>query len=165
MRLILIMAGLFLAGALYNLLAPTGNAAEGVAGLAIASLLVGLRLFLLKQDRLNRHFLGWLFENAAAIMSGGSLYDGVIITSQTEISQYQAALSFLIITIKVPSRFHIVDRESSLGVAWLFTFVSLVFGWWGIPWGTIYTIQSIFRNLKGGHKQKVGDLLAAYKKT
>ncbi len=31
-----------------------------------------------------------------------------------------------------------------------FTLVSFLFGWWGIPWGPIYTIGSIFNNLKGG---------------
>lgn len=164
MRIILIVAGLFLAGALYNFFAPTGDPMEGVAGLAIASLLVGLWLFLLKQDKLNGNFLDWLSKNAITIMSGGSLYNDVLITSEMQITQYQAALSFLVITVKVPSRFHIVGHESSLGAACLFTLVSLIFGWWGIPWGPIYTIQSIFSNLNGGHKQKVGDLLAAYGK-
>jgi hypothetical protein len=26
----------------------------------------------------------------------------------------------------------------------------LVAGWWGIPWGPIYTIQSVYKNSKGG---------------
>ena len=28
--------------------------------------------------------------------------------------------------------------------------VLLVAGWWGIPWGPIYTIQSIYNNSRGG---------------
>ena len=31
-----------------------------------------------------------------------------------------------------------------------FTLLSLLLGWWGIPWGPIYTIQSLWVNLKGG---------------
>jgi hypothetical protein len=31
-----------------------------------------------------------------------------------------------------------------------FTLVSLVAGWWGIPWGPIYTVQSIYNNSRGG---------------
>ncbi|HET7181368.1 MAG TPA: hypothetical protein VFI15_03965 [Candidatus Limnocylindrales bacterium] len=27
---------------------------------------------------------------------------------------------------------------------------SLLFGWWGIPWGPIFTIQGVFRTLRGG---------------
>jgi len=29
-----------------------------------------------------------------------------------------------------------------------------VLGWWGIPWGPIFTFQSIFRNFKGGAQNK-----------
>jgi len=32
-----------------------------------------------------------------------------------------------------------------------FTLISLVFGWWGIPWGIIYTLQSLHQNLLGGN--------------
>jgi len=31
-----------------------------------------------------------------------------------------------------------------------FTLLSLVLGWWGIPWGPIYTVQSLWVNAQGG---------------
>ena len=31
-----------------------------------------------------------------------------------------------------------------------YTLLSAVLGWWGIPWGPIYTVQSIASNIKGG---------------
>jgi hypothetical protein len=31
-----------------------------------------------------------------------------------------------------------------------YTLLSLVLGWWGIPWGFIYTPLAIFTNLRGG---------------
>lgn len=31
-----------------------------------------------------------------------------------------------------------------------YTFLSLVVGWWGIPWGPIYTIASVAKNFAGG---------------
>ena len=31
-----------------------------------------------------------------------------------------------------------------------YTLVSLLFGWWGLPWGPIRTIQAIFVNFTGG---------------
>ena len=34
------------------------------------------------------------------------------------------------------------------GLPW--TLLTLLAGWWGIPWGPIYTIQSLVVNLKGG---------------
>lgn len=32
----------------------------------------------------------------------------------------------------------------------MFTFISRIVGWWGFPWGPIYTVQSIFVNLGDG---------------
>jgi hypothetical protein len=34
-----------------------------------------------------------------------------------------------------------------------YTFLTLVLGWWGIPWGpiyTVYTVQAIINNFQGG---------------
>lgn len=36
------------------------------------------------------------------------------------------------------------------GLKW--TLVSALFGWWGFPWGPIYTLQAIGRNSAGGHQ-------------
>ena len=33
-----------------------------------------------------------------------------------------------------------------------YTLVSAIFGWWGFPWGPIYTLQSIGRNSSGGYQ-------------
>ena len=30
------------------------------------------------------------------------------------------------------------------------TLTSLLFGWWGIPWGIIYTFSTLANNIKGG---------------
>jgi hypothetical protein len=30
------------------------------------------------------------------------------------------------------------------------TLLTLVMGWWGIPWGPIRSVQSLWTNLKGG---------------
>lgn len=31
-----------------------------------------------------------------------------------------------------------------------FTLITVLFGWWGIPWGPIYTARALFINLRGG---------------
>jgi len=31
------------------------------------------------------------------------------------------------------------------------TLLSLIAGWWGIPWGLIFTSQSLYINLRGGN--------------
>jgi len=83
------------------------------------------------------------------IRSGGHL--------QQEIQQggkfviYQYCISLLVITFKRPSNIYFISHESNAVVKGLpFTLLSLLLGWWGIPWGPIYTIQSVWINFKGG---------------
>ncbi len=60
-------------------------------------------------------------------------------------------ISIVVMTFKRSSDIYFVKPgESGLkhGVGFLLT--NLVFGWWGIPWGPIYTIGSLVHHLGGG---------------
>jgi hypothetical protein len=64
---------------------------------------------------------------------------------------YQYCISVLILTFRRSSSIVYIPpggRAVSKGMP--FTVVSLLLGWWGIPWGPIYTIGSVYRNLRGG---------------
>ena len=64
---------------------------------------------------------------------------------------YRFTISLLIVTFYSPSDAQLVysNREAILkGLP--YSFLSLIFGWWGIPWGPIRTIQSLIVNLRGG---------------
>jgi hypothetical protein len=64
---------------------------------------------------------------------------------------YQYCITLLIITFKRSSNIYFISHSENAVVKGLpFTLLSLVLGWWGIPWGPIYTIQSIWVNFKGG---------------
>lgn len=64
---------------------------------------------------------------------------------------FQYCISLLVITFKRSSDIYFVrPGESFFGVGLGFTLLSLIMGWWGIPWGPIYTIGAIFTNLSGG---------------
>ena len=83
------------------------------------------------------------------IKSGGQL--------QQEIQQggkfvvYQYCISVLVITFKRSSNIYFISHEQNSIVNGLpFTLLSLILGWWGIPWGPIYTIESIWVNFNGG---------------
>lgn len=59
--------------------------------------------------------------------------------------------SIVILTFKRSSEIHLVKAgEGTFKKSIKFTLISLFLGWWGIPWGIIYTIQSIFTNFRGG---------------
>ncbi|WP_196992601.1 hypothetical protein [Panacibacter microcysteis] len=57
---------------------------------------------------------------------------------------YRYTMSFLIITLRRPSDIYFVrSHEKPLVKGLPFTFLTLALGWWGIPWGPIYSIQSL----------------------
>jgi hypothetical protein len=78
---------------------------------------------------------------------------------------YQYCISALIVTFKKPSNiFFIRPGENAVSKGMGFTAISLTLGWWGIPWGPIFTVGSLARNFKGGKDvtQEVMSLMARY---
>ncbi|HKV06409.1 MAG TPA: hypothetical protein VJO53_15035 [Candidatus Acidoferrales bacterium] len=64
---------------------------------------------------------------------------------------FQYAVSAIIVSFRRASNIHFVRAgESTVPKSIGFTVLSLVAGWWGIPWGPIYTIRSVTTNLRGG---------------
>ncbi len=64
---------------------------------------------------------------------------------------FEYCISLIAVTFKRSSNIYFVRSGGSvLGKAFGFSLVSLLLGWWGIPWGPIYTISSLLRNLRGG---------------
>lgn len=69
--------------------------------------------------------------------------------------------SIVILSFKRSSNIYFIKAgESSFTKSLRFTLISLFFGWWGIPWGIIYTIQCLFTNLRGG-KDMTAQVIAA----
>jgi hypothetical protein len=66
--------------------------------------------------------------------------------------QYQYCVSILVMTFKRGTDIYFIRADESKtvkGLAW--TLLTFVAEWWGIPWGPIYTVQSLWVNLRGGH--------------
>lgn len=64
---------------------------------------------------------------------------------------YQYCISIVILTFRRASDIYFLRQgESPVTKGLPFTLLSLVTGWWGIPWGPIYTIQSVYNNSRGG---------------
>lgn len=74
---------------------------------------------------------------------------------------YQYCVSILVMTFRRSSDLYFIPAGQSAvakGLPW--TLLSLVAGWWGIPWGPIFTIQSLVVNFQGG-KDLTKDISAA----
>ena len=64
---------------------------------------------------------------------------------------FHYCISIIVLTFRRPSDIYFLRQgESAVTKALPFTLLSLVAGWWGIPWGPIYTIQSVYNNSRGG---------------
>jgi hypothetical protein len=60
-------------------------------------------------------------------------------------------ISLVVVTFKRTSGVYLLSAGENAVVKGIpFTILSFLFGWWGIPYGPKYTIQSIHTNLSGG---------------
>ena len=65
---------------------------------------------------------------------------------------YHYCVSIVLMTFRRPSNIYFVRAgESAVAKGLTFSGISLLFGWWGIPWGPIYTIGSFATNFGGGN--------------
>ena len=64
---------------------------------------------------------------------------------------YQYCFSVLVMTFRRSTDIYFIrpgENAVSKGMQW--TLISLIAGWWGFPWGLIYTPMVLFQNLQGG---------------
>jgi hypothetical protein len=64
---------------------------------------------------------------------------------------YPFTISLIVVTFKRTSGVYLVQgKENKMIRALPYLLVSALFGWWGIPFGPKYTLESIGANLRGG---------------
>lgn len=64
---------------------------------------------------------------------------------------YEYCISIVVMSFKRGSEIHFIKAGESGSVKGLnYTLLTILLGWWGIPWGPIYSIGSLYTNLRGG---------------
>jgi hypothetical protein len=64
---------------------------------------------------------------------------------------FELCISFLLVTWRRPSDIFLLRAgERGLARGLPYTLLTLLLGWWGIPWGLVYTPQVLLTNLGGG---------------
>jgi hypothetical protein len=64
---------------------------------------------------------------------------------------YQYCISLVFVSYRRSSGIKSIrPGQSAVVVGLPYSLISLVAGWWGIPWGPFWTIRTIWRNLRGG---------------
>lgn len=60
-------------------------------------------------------------------------------------------VSFVLMTLKRSSSIYFIrPDENTFKYSFGYVLLNLVIGWWGIPWGPIYTIGALYSHIKGG---------------
>lgn len=60
-------------------------------------------------------------------------------------------VSVVLATFKRASSIYLIrPYEKSIKYSYPHVLTNAVVGWWGIPWGPVYTIQSIYQQMQGG---------------
>lgn len=64
---------------------------------------------------------------------------------------FKWCISLLVITLRQGSDIYFIKAgESTTKYSIGFTLITFFLGWWGIPWGPIYSIGSLVTNFSGG---------------
>jgi hypothetical protein len=77
---------------------------------------------------------------------------------------FEYCVSIIVMTFKRSSDVYFIRAgEGTAGKSLGYTLLSLLLGWWGFPWGIIYTPMALITNLGGGRdvtQQVVAAMLA-----
>ena len=66
---------------------------------------------------------------------------------------FSYCFSIIIMTFRNPTEsvYFVKAGESAIKYSWKYSLLTFLVGWWGIPFGPIYTIGALIRNFKGGY--------------
>ncbi|MEM8805293.1 MAG: hypothetical protein AAGF01_04610 [Cyanobacteria bacterium P01_G01_bin.38] len=64
---------------------------------------------------------------------------------------FQYCFSVVVMSFKRRSAIYFVKASENATLKGLkYTLISALLGWWGIPWGIVFTVQTLATNLNGG---------------
>ena len=129
---------------------------------AILLVVACLAFFIAKQPKEiddPNDLLNALVANRNAVESGTYIYRGHKISKETLLVQYMFAASFIAFSHKTPTRYYVSGVENTTFVLIVCSLASGILGWWGLPFGPIFTIQALATNFSGGIKTRVSDVL------
>jgi len=64
---------------------------------------------------------------------------------------FQYTISIVVMTFRESSGIYFIKPgEGGAKYSWGYTLLTSIMGWWGIPWGPIYTIGTLATNIGGG---------------
>ena len=76
-------------------------------------------------------------------------YNGLEIAPSTKLVSYTYVISLLVVTFRRSTRYYFMEAEKgkAFGAKLSCIVCNLLLGWWGIPWGPIWTIKETIGDL------------------
>ncbi|MBQ9983480.1 MAG: hypothetical protein IJP29_02715 [Lachnospiraceae bacterium] len=105
--------------------------------------------------KMDPEFKEWLNRNTYGT------YQGVEITPDTQLVSYTYVISILVMTFRRSTRYYFKEAEAGKAMVAkiLCILCNLICGWWGIPWGPIWTVKETVVNLVNGNKKTWGEIV------
>jgi hypothetical protein len=107
-----------------------------------------------------RRFRDWLEWHAVALRDGATVETlrGREVDASTRVRTYEALAGIGFGPWQLSTRTYL-PGESAAREAWVFGLTTFLLGWWSFPRGPIKTVRSLAHTLRGGRRQRLGDLL------
>jgi len=152
-----VFAVLFFIGFIVNII--TGTYDEAAACLGISATLAFIVYNSYRKDRKVESFLENISQNREILKTGPILYEGIYLTPDTEITRFDLCIGLVLFCIRDRSRYFIKGHHNIFAYGLLFSVVTFLLGWIGLPAGPVYTVKALAANIRGGHKQTIRELI------
>jgi hypothetical protein len=156
---LLVVAALFFAGFVINAVKDDLELVNTLVQAFIIAVALGAYWFVRRQQIRQEALARFLAENVDQLRAGTATFDGVRLTYATQLRAYEIVMSFLILTVRYTTRPVADGGAGSRSLQWGATLATFLLGWWGIPWGPIWTIRALARNARGGDHVSVGEVI------
>ncbi|MBI2463641.1 hypothetical protein HYV57_01660 [Candidatus Peregrinibacteria bacterium] len=154
---------LFLGFAFYNFY--IGEYADSVAGVFFGAFIGSIFFYVNFQEKRSLEFLNFVLLNEQKLKNNAILlYRKKYITKETIVTKFWAYCSFIVVTFKLPSSYLIVKQDDTRTIGFAYSIVTLFLGWWSFPSGPIETLTTLTKNIRGGDKKNVLQLINEMKK-
>jgi hypothetical protein len=154
-----VIAILFAGGQIANIVNGTVDVWNLLLGGAIAALALGYYLFFRGQRQATELLIHALALRREELEKTGQVtVMGNLLKPDDEVGRFSTSISFVLVTISLQSRYFLPGESGARAVALSCSLGSLLFGWWAVPWGPVYTIHSLVSNSRGGSRISVMDL-------
>ncbi len=94
-----------------------------------------------------KKFLTFCREHKAELLSGQHCeFEGLEYSADTVLVRYGVCISVIVMTYVSHTCFYHEQRQGVISA--ICNIITFICGWWGIPWGPIRLIQTLYRNFQ-----------------